>query len=150
MNTKPEYLYHGSQYLFDILKPQQASGQCRQESLCAIYAAETPGEVIPFALPIRWHPDSPEGKRSFTCKDGKTKLLYGSLNPDGVGYLYRLRSDTFEKIDSWQWISTLECVPVEITEISVRDYLHTIEFSREAAEIQKLLFGWHPAASPFS
>lgn len=141
MNAKPEYLYHGSQYLFDILKPQQASGGCEKESLRAVYAAGTPREVIPFALPIRWYPDSPEGKRDFTCEDGKTKLLYGSLDPDGVGYLYKIRSDSFEKIDEWQWVSVRECVPVEITEIRVRDYLHTVEFSEEAAKIQKLLFG---------
>ncbi len=141
MNAKPEYLYHGSQYLFPILKPRQASGQCEAESLRAIYAAETFRDVVPFALPIRWYPDSPEGKRDFTCEDGRTKLLYGSLDPDGTGYIYKVKSEFFQKIDEWQWVSTRECVPVEITEIKVRDYLHTVEFSEEAARIQKLLFG---------
>lgn len=141
MSTQPEYLYHGSQYLFDILKPQQARGQCEAESLQAIYAAEALWEVIPFALPIRWYPDSPEGKRSFTCENGRTKLLYGSLDPDGKGYIYKVKSEFFQKIDDWQWVSTRKCIPVEITEIKVRDYLHTVEFSEEAARIQKLLFG---------
>lgn len=141
MNTKPEYLYHGSQYLFDILKPQQANGQCGAESLLAIYAAETFREVVPFALPIRWYPDSPEGKRAFSCECGRTRLLYGSLDPGGTGYIYKVKSEFFEKIDEWQWVSTRECIPVAITEIKVRDYLHTVEFSEEAARIQKLLFG---------
>lgn len=141
MNTKPEYLYHGSQYLFDILKPRQANGQCEAESLPAIYAAETFREVVPFALPIRWYPDSPEGKRDFSCECGRTKLLYGSLNPDGTGYIYKVKSESFEKIDQWQWVSARECIPVEIAEIKVRDYLHTVEFSEEAARIQRLLFG---------
>lgn len=141
MNTKPDYLYHGSQYLFDVLKPQQASGQCGAESMLAVYAAESPREVVPFALPIRWYPDSPEGKRAFTCEDGRTKLLHGSLDPDGIGYIYKVKSEFFEKIDEWQWVSARECIPVEITEIKVRDYLHTVEFSEETAEIQRRLFG---------
>lgn len=141
MNPKPEYLYHGSQYLFDIIKPQQAGGQCGAEALLAIYAAESPQEVIPFALPIRWYPDSPEGKRDFTCSGGRTRLLYGSLDPEGTGYIYKIKSEFFQKIDEWQWVSAKECVPVEITEIKVRDYLHTVEFSEEAAKIQKLLYG---------
>lgn len=141
MNTKPDYLYHGSQYLFDVLRPQQANGQCGAESMLAVYAAETVREVVPFALPIRWYPDSPEGKRDFTCEGGRTKLLYGSLDPDGIGYIYKVKSEFFEKIDEWQWVSTRECIPVEIMEIRVRDYLHTVEFSEEAAEIQRRLFG---------
>ena len=45
------------------------------------------------------------------------------------------------KLPERQWVSTRKCIPVEITEIKVRDYLHTVEFSEEAARIQKLLFG---------
>ena len=138
---KPEYLYHGSQYRFDIVEPRQASGACERESLKAIYAAETMDEIIPFALPIRWYPDSPEGKRDFTCLGGRTKMIYGSLNPDGVGYVYKVKADTFEKIDSWQWVSKEACVPVEIIEIKVKDYLHTVEFSEEAQEINRRLYG---------
>ena len=38
---KPQYVYHGSQYLLDIVRPQQARGANAQESQKAIYAAET-------------------------------------------------------------------------------------------------------------
>ena len=140
--NKPQYLYHGSQYKFDIVMPQQACGACERESLLAIYAAESVEKVIPFALPIRWYPDNPEGKKSMECNDGITKLLYGSLNPDGVGYVYKVKADTFEKIDDWQWVSTEACEPVEIIEIKVRDYLHTVEFSKEAEEINQELYGY--------
>ena len=139
---RPQFLYHGSQYNLDILKPQQASGACEQESLMAIYAADSIEKVIPFALPIRWYPDNPSGKRSFECNDGMTKLLYGSLNPDGVGYVYKVKSDTFEKLDDWQWVSKESCVPVEVLEIKVRDYLHTVDLSKEAEEINQKLFGY--------
>jgi len=59
---KPKYVYHGSQYLFDTVKPQKACGENAKESQYAIYAAETMDEVIPFALPIRWYPDNPSEK----------------------------------------------------------------------------------------
>lgn len=141
MNTKPQYLYHGSQYRLDVLEPQPAHGACERESMLAIYAAETLEEVVPFALPIRWYPDTPDGKRTFECNGGKTKLIYGSLNPNGVGYIYKVKADSFRKIDQWQWISETNCVPVEVIEIKVQDYLHTVEFSKEAEEINKALYG---------
>ena len=141
MDIKPEYLYHGSQYRFNVLEPQPAHGICERESMLAIYAAETMEDVVPFALPIRWYPDTPNGKRSFECEDGKTKLIYGSLNPNGVGYIYKVKADTFRKIDQWQWVSEAACVPVEVVEIKVQDYWHTVEFSKEAEEINKSLYG---------
>jgi len=139
---KPEFLYHGSQYRFDMVMPQQACGACEQESLLAIYAADSIEKVIPFALPIRWYPDCPDGKRSFECDGGKTKLLYGSLNPEGVGYVYKIKADSFEKLDEWQWVSKESCVPVEVLEIKVKEYLHTVEFSQEAEEINQELYGY--------
>lgn len=113
MKDKPKYLYHGSQYKLDILMPQQAVGARDIDSMKAIYAAGTMDEVIPFALPIRWYPDSPDGKRDFECHDGKVFLKYGSLDLDGVGYVYKVKADSFQKIDEWQWISQESCDPVE-------------------------------------
>lgn len=144
---RPIYLYHGSQYRFDIVAPQAASGGCERESQKAIYAAETMDAVIPFALPIRWYPDGPEGKRDFTCQDGVTQLRYGSLDPNGVGYVYKLKSEGFEKIDEWQWISRQETVPEEVVEIKVRDYLDRVVFSEEAREINDLLYKDAPNTS---
>ena len=138
---KPQYVYHGSQYLFDIVRPQQARGANAQESQKAIYAAETVDEVIPFALPIRWYPDDPTGKRIFSCKNGTTFIEYGSLDPDGVGYIYKMKADTFEKLDEWQWISMSDIVPDEIICIQVKDYIEYVAFSQEAMEIQDMLFG---------
>jgi hypothetical protein len=137
---KPQYVYHGSQYLFDIVRPQQACGANAQESQKAIYAAGTIEEVIPFALPIRWYPDDPTGRRDFSCENGKTFIEYGSLNPNGVGYVYKLKADTFEKLDEWQWISKLNVVPEEVICIRVKDYMDTVSFSDKATEIQNELF----------
>ena len=137
---KPQYLYHGSQYYFDVVKPHLASGKSETESMYGIYASESFESVIPFALPIRWYPDAPDGKRVFSCEDGRTSLIYGALDPDGVGYIYKLKPDTFEQIDPWQWISHSEIVPEEIFEIKVRDYLSKIDYSREAIEICEKLY----------
>lgn len=141
---KPEYLYHGSQYLFDKLIPQPASGACGRESLTAIYAAGSMEEVIPFALPIRWYPDNPEGRRDFKCEGGSVEILCGSLDPDGVGYVYRVRPDSFVKIDEWQWVSETEVVPEEVIRIRVRDYRHTVRFSQEAEKMQQEVWGRRP------
>ena len=136
----PKYLYHGSQYLFDTVKPRQACGTSTQDSQMAIYAAENINEVIPFALPIRWYPDDPTGKRAFSCENGKTMIEYGSLDPNGVGYVYKLKADTFEKLDEWQWISIREVVPDEVICIRVKDCMDTVSFSEQAMEIQNKLF----------
>ena len=140
MADKPEYLYHGSQYKLDMLIPQQAAGGRDIDSMMSVYAAGTMDEVIPFALPIRWYPDSPEGKRAFECHDGKVLLKYGSLDPGGVGYVYKVRADSFEKIDEWQWVSRDSCTPVEVFEIKVADYLDRVQFSEEAEKIRLHLF----------
>ena len=143
---KPEFLYHGSPYLFDILEPQQARGANSQESQKAIYAGTKFEHVIPFALPIRWYPDDPSGKRDFSCEiclvppQSKTFLHYGSLDPNGIGYVYKLKSDSFTKIDNWQWVSEISVVPEEVFTIKVSDYIDTVVFSDEADEIQKMLY----------
>ena len=139
--SKPKYVYHGSQYLFDTVKPQKACGQNKKESQYAIYAAETIDEVIPFALPIRWYPDNPTGKRDFTVDSGKAFIEYGSIDPDGVGYVYKLKADSFERLDEWQWISKVDVIPEEIICIKVRDHIQKVSFSEAAEAIQKEIFG---------
>jgi hypothetical protein len=137
----PAYLYHGSPYLFKTLVPQQSMGGSGMESLCAVYAAETFREVIPFALPFRWHPDAPGGKLVRNCDSGISYLEYGSINPAGVGYVYKLKAEGFRKIDGWQWVSPVPVGPVEITKIKVRDYWKSIVFSEEARRICEELYG---------
>jgi len=137
---KPEFVYHGSQSLFEKLIPHQAKDTTAIGSQVAIYACEHFDHVIPFALPIRWYPDDPSGKRDYHCKDGMTIIEYGSLNPNGFGYVYKLNSANFEKIDGWQWISRTEEIPIEVVKIATKDYWHTVTFSNEALRINNLLY----------
>ena len=137
---KPDFLYHGSQYLFEALIPNQAKDNTKIGSQFAIYACEDFDSVIPFALPIRWYPDNPTGKRSFSCHKDKVLIEYGSIAPNGFGYVYKISSEHFEKIDDWQWIATKETQTINVTKIKVQDYWHNISFSDEALETNKLLY----------
>ena len=138
---KAKHLYHGSQYLFDTLKPQQAAGlENENGDKFGIYAYEHFGWVIPFALPIRWYPDNPRGRRSFSCESGIVTVDYGSLNPAGFGYVYKISSENFVKIDEEQWLSETETKPLEVVKIDVSDYWGNIFFSAAAWEIMAELY----------
>lgn len=137
---KPMYLFHGSTMKFERLEPQQAHGACEKESLRAIYAAESLRDVIPFALPLRWYPDSPEGKKSFSCDAGKTYVEYGYVDINREGYVYRVKADTFKKIDEWQWVSEESVEPLEVLAIPGKKMMHTVTFSEEARESQNIMF----------
>ena len=162
---KPDFLYHGSQYLFETLIPQQSNDNTEEGSKLAIYACEYFNLVIPFALPIRWYPDpllsddktlwcpSPTGKGFFGVAYGRDPsedmddktwmeitVEHGSINPDGFGYVYKVSSEHFEKIDNWQWVTTKEIHPIEVIKIMVADYWHIISFSSKALEINKSLY----------
>ncbi len=141
MNDKPKFLYHGSKYCFDIVKPSQAHGNCEEDSKLGIYAVATKEEAIPFALPFRWYPDEPGGKLLFNTEGKNSYLEYGSIDPNGKGYIYVLPADTFELVNEWEWVSSVEVKPIERIEISVKDYMNTITFSEEAKKIQKELYG---------
>ena len=141
MKEKPEVVYHGSQYKFDVVEPRVANGQCETESQMGIYAAATMEETIPFALPFRYYPDKPGGRLSRDTEGINSYLQYGSINPHGKGYVYVLPSDSFEQVDEWQWVSRVPVKPIKVIEISVEDYWHTISFSEEAMAIQRELYG---------
>lgn len=137
---KPKYLFHGSTMKYDRLEPRQANGACEKESMRAVYAAESLRDVIPFALPLRWYPDTPEGKKSFQCDAGKTYVEYGFIDPTRDGYVYRVPSDTFRKIDEWEWVSEEPVEPLEVVTIPGKNMLHTVTFSEKAKEIQEKMF----------
>ena len=141
MKNKPKVVYHCSQYLYDIIIPQKANGQCEAESQIGIYTAATMEEAIPFALPFRYYPDEPGGRLSRDTDGIKSYLRYGSIDPNGKGYVYVLPSESFELVDEWQWVSKVPVKPIEVIEILVKDYWHTISFSEEAKIIQQELYG---------
>ena len=126
--------------MFETLMPQCARDDTDVGSQFAVYACENFDAVIPFALPIRWYPDDPGGKRAFSCDGGKIFIEYGSIDSNGIGYVYKVDAKFFEKADEWQWISYREVRPVDVIKVTVADYWHVISFSKEALEINKTLY----------
>jgi len=138
---KPKFLYHGSQYPLQTIVPQQARDSTERGSRLGIYACEHANDTIRFALPIRWYPDNPSGKRVWSClPDGKLIIEHGSINPFSVGYIYKISSENFEMIDDWQWLSEKEAEVISREEIKVEDYWHLITFSPQALAANKLLY----------
>lgn len=113
---KPMYLFHGSPKKLEIIEPQQAGGE-GAEGLKGVYAGESLHEVAPFALPIK----PQNGHISFSCDDGCATIHCGYLDPEDHGYVYRVKPDTFRKVDEWEWVSTEPVVPIEVKEIAVKD-----------------------------
>ncbi|NQV17530.1 MAG: hypothetical protein HQ534_03200 [Armatimonadetes bacterium] len=123
-----KYLYHGSRFLEEILKPNQATGiGSAKDSVCAIYASQDRNFAIPFALSIM-------ADESNTCvwelsfEDEKPKIIIktGKLNTSQVGYLYKVPIDAFEQIDEYHWISYKPFKPIEYEIIDPKEYLHWI------------------------
>jgi len=132
--NKPKYLYHGSRYKLDKLKPQQAYGSPMENGdEYGIYAYENKNMVIPFSLTI-----TPFANGSMAIYvDDKTSdvtINAGILDENTIGYIYTVSSETFEKIDDQQWLSKDEVIPVEINIIHTKDYMHKITFTGAAKE----------------
>lgn len=135
---KPKFLFHGSRYKLEILKPQQAKGSPSERGdEFGIYAYEDPNMVIPFAMTILPHEN---GYMSFSVDDetGEVTISAGIIDEDAVGYIYKISSEKFEKIDKKQWLSKEEHIPLEITVINSKDYMHRVTFSGSAKGYKKM------------
>ncbi|MCK4339638.1 MAG: hypothetical protein KAW87_06600 [Candidatus Cloacimonetes bacterium] len=124
-----KFLYHGSRFLSEILKPILATGiGSSKDSLCAIYASQDRNFAIPFALPIM----AGENKSciwELSFENGNPKIIIktGKLDTSQVGYLYKVPADTFEQIDEFQWVSFKTVKLIEYEIINPKKYLHWIE-----------------------
>ena len=134
---KPQFLYHGSKYKLDIIKPNQARGYPEENGdKYGIYAYEKFEMVIPFSLTIHW---SDEGNMNiyFDDETGDVTIYEGIWDETAVGYIYKIPSETFEKIDDLQWLSKEEVVPVECIEYKGIDYKDRITFVGKAKEYRE-------------
>ncbi len=128
-----EFLYHGSRFLTEIIKPNQATGiGSTKDSLYAIYASQDKNFAIPFALPIIAD-ESKSCVWELTFKNGNPKIIIktGKLDTSKVGYLYKVPKDTFEQIDEYQWVSYRLVKPIEYEIIDPKGYLHWIVNKKE-------------------
>lgn len=61
-------------------------------------------------------------------------IYEGIWDESAIGYIYKLPSDTFEKLDDLQWLSKKEVVPIECTIYKGIDYKDRITYSGKAKE----------------
>jgi hypothetical protein len=132
--NKPKYLYHGSRYKVDILKPQQAKGSPEENGdECGIYAYENKNMVIPFSLTIN---PFENGSMAIYVDDETSHVTIsaGILEDKAIGYIYKVPSELFAKIDNKQWLSKVEVIPLEVTIVNTKDYMNKITFTGAAKE----------------
>jgi hypothetical protein len=132
--NKPQYLYHGSRFKVETLKPQQAYGSPDENGAeHGVYAYEDKNMVIPFSLTIK---PFENGSMAVYVDDDTSHVTInvGILDDNAVGYIYKVSSESFEKLDNLQWISKDEVTPIEITVVNTKDYMHKITFTGKAKE----------------
>jgi hypothetical protein len=61
-------------------------------------------------------------------------IAAGTLDDNAIGYIYKVSSKPFEKLDDKQWLSKEEVIPIEMTVVHTKDYMNKITFIREAKE----------------
>lgn len=135
---KPKYLYHGSQHKTDLLTPHTASGLPEENGTeCGIYAYENIDDVLPFTLVIRPYGN---GRKSFHVDDstGIITISAGVLDETAQGYIYKMMSDDFEKLDEKQWISRIPVVPVEVITVGSKDIMNKVILTGSAEEIKNI------------
>lgn len=135
---KPEYLYHGSPCKADVLLPHAANGLPEENGTeCGVYSYEKPEDVLPFTLSIQPYRN---GTKSVHVDDatGVTTIAAGILDDSRPGYMYKVPSNSFEKLDDRQWLSRVPVIPTEVTVVQAADYLDKVKFTGSAEEIRRI------------
>lgn len=128
-SSKPPVLFHGSPYKLDIIVPNQATGLGNRtnDRLNSVYASDERNYAIMFALNILADKKGVKGwSISWTPDLLKVVIEEGKLDLTTEGYLYRLPSDTFRKVERFQWVSDIPVKPIECEIIKPTDHLHWI------------------------
>ncbi|GGY60731.1 hypothetical protein [Marinobacter zhanjiangensis] len=128
---KPEFLYHGSRQRMDVLKPSQGVGYGKEDDRYGIYAVSEWALAIPFAIAYRPLAENATFFVDTATLPPRILLKNTDVEWDETGYLYTVRSDLFEQVDSDQWISTDLVEPVSMEEIRPEDYRSWIEYIAE-------------------
>jgi hypothetical protein len=131
---KPKFLYHGSRYKVDTLLPHQANGSPEENGTeFGVYAYEKEEMVIPFSLTIT---PFENGAMAIYVDDDTSDVTIsaGIWDDSAVGYIYKIQSETFEKIDSKQWISREPVTPIDCKTVFGKDYAHKVHLDGKAKE----------------
>jgi hypothetical protein len=109
----PDVLYHGSGVCVSVLEPINGF----------IHAAAERYVALAFALAFL--PDE-RGRCEWHLRGSRLVLARGSLDVNGVGYLYSLAPAGFEQ-RRYEWLSRNPVTPLAVEIIHSRDYLSWIE-----------------------
>ncbi|MHB1294244.1 MAG: hypothetical protein ACYC4R_04520 [Anaerolineae bacterium] len=125
---RPAILYHGSKIRTGVLRPHQAGGLPEERGAeFGVYAYPTFDMARFFALPIE---PAPNGNLSvhFDEVTGRITIRAGTLARESWGYVYKVSSASFVPLDTHQWLSTEEVVPLEVTQVYAEDLWDRITF----------------------
>ncbi len=129
-NRNPEFLYHGSKVLVDELVPNQACGFGGEvDCYTAIYAIKQEILAIPFTFRLINILKDSSFHITTDTETPKITLKNCEIDWEHKGYLYKVKSKTFESVDSLQWVSRVSVKPVEITVINPKDYYKWISMT---------------------
>jgi len=128
---KPDYLYHGTRKKLDLLKPTQGVGYGMADNERGVYAVSERELAIPFA--ISYLPLGDGATFSVVTSKRPPRIVLKDTDVDWgqLGYVYKVRSETFEQIDSEQWLSRVPVEPVGIEEIKPESYRDWIVYKSE-------------------
>lgn len=89
--------------------------------------------VIPFSLTIN---PFDNGSMAIHVDDETSYVTIsaGTLDDNAIGYIYKVPSESFTKIDDKQWLSKVEVTPLGVTIVKTKDYMHKITFTGAAKE----------------
>jgi hypothetical protein len=133
-----KYLYHGSKVLLKSIDPREAFGfggaaDCKN----AVYAVEDINLAIPFAFTLKNLSNESIFKIDTQVNPPIVTLVDCDLNWDKCGYVYKLASDNFEKIDNHQWISSVSIKPIEIIRINPIEFKSWVIIERSNRNIEQ-------------
>lgn len=130
--SKPEYLYHGTRRKLELLNPTQGVGYGMADNEHGVYAVSERELAIPFAISYRPLGEGAVFSVETSERPPRIVLKDTEVDWDQVGYVYKVRSETFEKIDSEQWLSRVPVKPVEAEEIRPESYRNWIVYKSES------------------
>lgn len=123
-----DYIFHGSKKLFEVLRPNKAFG-FGGEPDChfGIYGVRNRNLAIPFTFTITSVGSNAAFQVKTDCEPPEVILENASIDWDKKGYLYTLPAASFRKVDDLQWVSEVEVIPLDITEIDPRLFKHWVK-----------------------
>lgn len=62
----------------------------------------------------------------------------GVFDETAPGYIYKMASDNFEKLDAKQWLSRSPVVPIEIITVGSKDVINKVILTGSAKEIKDI------------